>query len=957
MSTRAAGSQPEGGGRWRRRRRALGRQARTFFESVADAVSDALVVTDGRYRIVFVNRQACEAFGYSREEIVGQPLDVLVPAPQRARHAEYVQGVRPDAAGAWRRLPPRRLKGLRKDGTEFPAEIAVTARPLGRSSIYVAVVRDLTERSRADDLLRVAAAATSAQVGTDFLRTLVRTLAEAIGTRYAFVSRILEGSPDTLETLAFWNGADFEPPSAYKSAGTPCEEALRHGSAWYLTGAARSCQGDTWLHRWNVEGYLAFALRDGAGRAIGVLGVMDVRAIGSSAALAEVLQIFAARAAAEVERQRSEKARRRVEERYRVLFEQANDAILLLDPDQRTILDANPHAAAVLGRDRSALVGQRIEPLLGDAAGVAALLQDADGGPLTGHETCLRGQDGRRRDVVFNAASVQLGDARAVLAIGRDVTDLNRARQQLERLNRRLAQSVRERTADLTATRTLLDTVMSVAPVGIFRTAVDGTCEYANGRWLMLTGLDDDQAGIGDWLRAVHPDDLGPVSDRWAAAVKDGTVFRAEFRLRGRAGVRWVVCEATPLLGPDGRAVGHVGSLTDITDRVESEEQLRRISASLAEAQRIAQLGNWEWDVRQNTLWWSDQTYRLFGQTPRSFGATYEAFLAAVHPEDVAAVRSAVDAALHTGAPYSLEHRIVLPDGSVKFVHERAEVVRDEAGRPLRMIGTVQDITARKEAEDALRVSRERLQHAQKMEAVGQLAGGIAHDFNNLLTAILGCGQGLLDELDERHPCRIDAREIVQAAERAARLTRQLLAFSRQQVLQLEVLDLNTVVRDMVPMLQRLLGPSIVLDVALRSVDDPVLADRGQVEQLLLNLVVNGRDAMPDGGTIRVATAPVAFEAADEGAIIAAPAGRYVALVVSDTGTGMTDEVRRRAFEPFFTTKPRNQGTGLGLATVYGIVQQSKGGLRLESAPGRGTTFTIYIPSADSSCDGTGFPG
>jgi PAS domain S-box-containing protein len=949
VSTSTRGPQPDGGRRRRRQRRILDRETRTFFESVADAVSDALVVTNDRYEIVFANRQACEVFRYAREELVGQPLDVLVPVPQRARHANLVRSVHPDTAGVWRRLPPRRLRGLRKDGTEFPAEIAVTARPFGRGEIYVAVLRDLTERSQADDLLRVAAAATSARVGAEFLRTLVRTLAGALNTRYAFVSQIVEGSPGTLETLAFWNGSGFEPPITYNSAGTPCEVALRRGTAWYLSGARQGCPSDAWLHRWSVEGYLAVAFHDGTGRPVGLLGVMDTKAIGSSAAPGEVLQIFAARAAAEIERQRTEDARRRVEERYRTLFEQANDAILLLDPDDGTILDANAHAAKTLGRPRARLVGHRIHALLGDSAAASALLRDVRHQPLSGLETRLHCRDGSRRDVVVNAAAVQLGEARAVLAIAHDVTDLRRAQEQLEWLNRQLEQRVRERTADLTATQHLLDKVMSVAPVGLFRTRTDGTCEYANGRWLDLTGLELDEGGTADWLQAVHPEDVQAVARRWGEAVRSHGVFRAEFRLQGPAGLRWVVCEATPLLGPDGRAAGHVGSLTDITDRVRSEERLRRISDSLAEAQRIAQLGNWDWDIRENTLWWSDQTYRLFGLTPQTFAATYEAFLAAVHPDDVARVRTAVDAALDGDTPYSLEHRIVRPDGTVRFVHERAEILRDDDGRPLRMIGTVQDITSRKEAEEALRLSRERLQHAQKMEAVGQLAGGIAHDFNNLLTVILGSGEALLADLDQAHPCRIEAREIVQAAERAVRLTRQLLAFSRQQVFQLELLDLDTVVSDMVPMLQRLVGASIALDVVLGPVDDLVLADRAQVEQILLNLAMNARDAMPDGGTLRLATLGVIIDTCDEGAVIAAPPGRYGALVVSDTGTGMTDEVRRRAFEPFFTTKPRDRGTGLGLAGVYGIVQQSKGGLKLESPPGLGTTFTIYLPVAESS--------
>jgi len=270
-----------------------------------------------------------------------------------------------------------------------------------------------------------------------------------------------------------------------------------------------------------------------------------------------------------------------------------------------------------------------------------------------------------------------------------------------------------------------------------------------------------------------------------------------------------------------------------------------------------------------------------------------------------------------------------------------------ENGKPVGVQGIARDITERRKAEEALSTSQEQLQQSQKLEAVGQLAGGIAHDFNNLLTAIIGYSDLSLPQLSTNDPIRRNLEEIKKAADRAASLTRQLLAFSRKQILDSKVLDLNLVVRDMSKMLRRLIGEDIDLVTVLPNDLGRVKADPGQVEQIVMNLIVNARDAMPNGGRITIETANVTL---DEGYRInhaQVETGDYVMLAVTDTGHGIYEETQSHIFEPFFTTKPAGKGTGLGLSTVYGIVKQSGGYIWVYSEVGHGASFKIYLRRID----------
>jgi PAS domain S-box-containing protein len=349
-------------------------------------------------------------------------------------------------------------------------------------------------------------------------------------------------------------------------------------------------------------------------------------------------------------------------------------------------------------------------------------------------------------------------------------------------------------------------------------------------------------------------------------------------------------------------------------------------------------------DDRQ-VLYISPSYESVWGRSCQSLRDDPDSYLDGIHPEDRARVEDA-NLRQRQGAETAETYRVVRPDGTVRWVRDRAFPIRDEQGRVSRITGEAEDITESKELE-------ERLRQSQKMEAVGQLAGGIAHDFNNLLTAIIGYGELLAKRIGDQPRARRDIDEIHKAATRAASLTKQLLAFSRKQVLQPKVLDLNAVVEDVKRMLQRLIGEDVQLVTALAHSLSLVKADPGQLEQVMLNLAVNARDAMPHGGRLVFQTADVDWcEEEVSGTGGATAVQRYVMLAVADSGCGMDAETRARIFEPFFTTKPQGKGTGLGLATVYGIVQQSGGHVRVHSELGRGTTFRIYLPQAGD--DGAG---
>jgi PAS domain S-box-containing protein len=356
-------------------------------------------------------------------------------------------------------------------------------------------------------------------------------------------------------------------------------------------------------------------------------------------------------------------------------------------------------------------------------------------------------------------------------------------------------------------------------------------------------------------------------------------------------------------------------------------------------ALEAAGVGTWESDLVSGKTVWSDMLERMHGIPTGGFGRTFEAFIEAIYPDDRQRVRSEIAQSLRDRTDFRLEYRVAWPDGSIHWLAGLGRPFYSEAGEPVRAAGVAIDITGQKRLEEQLRQS-------QKMEAIGNVAGGIAHDFNNLLSVISGYSQLLADRFQDDAAAVQDFAEIRHAVDSAAALTRQLLAFSRRQILAPRVVNLNEILDNLRKMLNRLIEENVRIDFRLAEALAPVNVDPNQIEQAVLNLAVNARDAMPNGGILTVETAEVIVDDDYVRTHAGVRPGAHVMLSISDTGSGIAPEIQARLFEPFFTTKPPGRGTGLGLATVFGTVKQSGGHIWVYSELGIGTTFKVYFPVA-----------
>ncbi len=491
-----------------------------------------------------------------------------------------------------------------------------------------------------------------------------------------------------------------------------------------------------------------------------------------------------------------------------------------------------------------------------------------------------------------------------------------------------------------------IEAVYARAPVGLCVVDRELRFVHVNERMAEINGLGVSEH-LGRTVREVLPHLADELEPQFRSVLDTGKpVLRREIRGTTPAlpGVeRHWLASCCPLRDGD-RVVAVNVVVMEVTEQMRAQEILRESEERL----RIALEGNsegvWDWDIRKGPAVFSAGYSRMLGYEPEEFARDYDTWRTLVHPDDIGRVDRAHAEHIYGNKPFRVELRMRKKNGDWCWILSRGAVVeRDAEGHALRMIGTHMDITEHKLAEAEKDRLHEQLLQAQKLETVGRLAGGIAHDFNNLLTVINGYSDLLLREVTPNDPHHELLSEIRKIGRRAAGLTRQLLAFSRKQILHPQPLIIDAVVHEMHQMIARLLGEDVQLRMVLNARDAAIFADPGQIDQVVMNLVVNARDAMPDGGTLTIQTEQIEIEKPGEGA----EPDSWVAITVMDTGVGMDEETQSHLFEPYFTTKDTGKGTGLGLSTIHGIIAQSGGRIEVESAPGAGATFRIWLPKME----------
>jgi two-component system, cell cycle sensor histidine kinase and response regulator CckA len=620
----------------------------------------------------------------------------------------------------------------------------------------------------------------------------------------------------------------------------------------------------------------------------------------------------------------TERKRAEAERRYLAAIVKSSQESIVGTTLEGTIRSWNTGAERLFGYNAAAVIGRSLASTIvpEDQVALMQALQQrvAAGETIPPFETVRRRRDG---SIVFVSLALSPirnadGTVTGISAVARDITSQRQARTAV-------LESEREY-------RSLFD----ASPVGMAHASLGGRWIRVNRRLCDMLGFAEEDLQGRALTDLLHPDDSAAAAREWPSLVAGAVAnVGAERRyLRRDGSYVWIRTKAQLHRDATGAPRYLILALEDISAFKAAEEQLRRTVDQLQAVVSSLPMALWALD-RDGTITFSEgQLLLRFGIGSGELVGQSQLTLFAHHPEAVDATRRALRGE---------QVHVTLSIGDRVYEVWYSPLLNPDR-TPTGTIGVAVEIT------DRLRLE-EQFRQAQKMEAVGRLAGGVAHDFNNLLTAIIGYGELALSELPPGSEVRADVEEMFKAGQSAAGLTRQLLAFSRRQVLQPQALDINQIVARMRSLLSRVIGEDIRLATELEPLVQQVFADPSQIEQIVMNLAVNARDAMPSGGHLTIRTANVLLEDAYVREHPDAVAGAYVLLAVADTGIGIPPDVRLRLFEPFFTTKERGKGTGLGLATVYGIVSQTGGSIDVESEPGRGTTFSIYLPVRSAPAD------
>jgi two-component system, cell cycle sensor histidine kinase and response regulator CckA len=861
-------------------------------------------------RLIRVNRKMCEISGRSRDELLARVWPELVPPEDVAAGLGNVaRALRGDGESV--SVETRFVRG---DGALCWVRATFTRVDLPDGSFaLIAAAEDITERRRTEDALRDA----ERRLATVFQLAPVPIVILRWRDR-----RIVEVN-DAFTTVFGWTRdealgsttADLRIRTDDATANAISERLSSEGS---LTAEAvmRTRAGQ------ELTCVLSCAFADIDGERCTVTFIRDV-----------------------TRRRALDEALRRSEAELRAMFDVVPIGIAQTDPATGRWVRVNQRMCEITGYEAEELCGMSPRDIThpDDVARHVELYGAVAQGELPGYRLEKRYvcKGGRVAWVSVNMTVLEdpTSHRKRLIAAVEDITERRDAEQRLS----------------------LHVSAFQAADNGIVITDANGVVVHANRSVSRHTGYDESEI-VGRTPDLLNSGEHSTEYFRtlWDT-IRSGRVWRGEIVNRRKDGSLYHEDQTiTPVRGARGEITHFIAIKNDITDRKRAEAALAEAEEQQRLALDAADLGTWRHDIVGRRMHFDERAMAQLGLDAPEMAA--DAFIDRVHPDDGPRVREAM-AKSHDpagGGRHASDYRVILPSGQVRWFALMVLVRfagEGDARRAVSSTVTMRDITESKRAEQRQRDIEDQLRAAQKMEAVGRLAGGVAHDFNNLLSVILSYSEVASGGLSDDDPLRADFAEIVRAAKRAEGLTAQLLAFSRHQVGRPQSMDMNAIVHGVGKMLRRLIGEDIALDIAAADDLFPTRADPGQIEQVLMNLAVNARDAMPDGGRLVIGVANVEVDAQRAPALQVEP-GKYVELTVSDTGCGMDPVTRARVFDPFFTTKGIGKGTGLGLSTVYGIVRQSGGGVIVESALGAGATFRIYLKrdEGDPSCSCPGTP-
>ncbi|HPU89516.1 MAG TPA: PAS domain S-box protein [Spirochaetota bacterium] len=630
---------------------------------------------------------------------------------------------------------------------------------------------------------------------------------------------------------------------------------------------------------------------------------------------------------------RAEEAIKASEEKYRDLFTNAQVGLYRTRIDDGCVIECNDRFARLLGYERRescigtcVVLDHYVNPDRRDDM----LRELRSSGTVRDFESEYRAKDGALRWLSVTARL--FGDAGYIEGAAIDITERRRV----------------ERAFQLSEERYRL--VVENANEGII-VVQDGFIRFSNPKACEITGYTEREISAIPVMDLIHPDDRTPVGDRYLKYTRrNKPAHQYEFRIIEKGGaIKWLFVNVVAVDWEQGRAA--LLFFSDINRRKKAENAVREERDRAQRYLDIAGVIIVAIDGSRRVTLINKRGCDILGYAEDEIVGR-EWFADFIHPEDAGWLAEQYEAMMTQGRLYSDWYqvaRIVTREGQDRIIAWHNTVLTDDFGVPSGILSSGEDISEQRRAEAERAKMQAQLLHSQKLEAIGTLAGGIAHDFNNLLTAIKGSVDLALFEVDEGHPIHPNLKQIQHAAVRAADLTRQMLVFSRRQMMESAPLNINRTIENLLKMLKRLIGEDVAITTHLAHDLRDVYLDEGAIEQVVVNLSVNARDAMPNGGQLIIATHNRFFDADESSDMPEARPGEFVCLTITDTGIGMAPEVVGRIFEPFFSTKEVGKGTGLGLSVVYGIIKQHKGWIHVESDPGKGTAFSIFIPAVSSA--------